>query len=144
MMNQFASVTVTSHVTPVGREVGLHHVRTQLDVDCLGPCDTLKHVSDAENDVTPPHVSLMTRVLQVEGNFYVNDSLEKLMFEELRNACRGGGVLLFTTSALRSSSPAHSVLLLISRCGRIPASHETNRERGGAAGDRPRQYHVAL
>lgn len=28
---------------------------------------------------------------QVEGVFYVNDSLEKLMFEELRNACRGGG-----------------------------------------------------
>lgn len=27
---------------------------------------------------------------QVEGNFYVNDALEKLMFEELRNACRGG------------------------------------------------------
>ncbi|XP_023573128.1 tRNA-splicing ligase RtcB homolog, partial [Octodon degus] len=30
--------------------------------------------------------------LQVEGVFYVNDALEKLMFEELRNACRGGGV----------------------------------------------------
>ncbi|KAG7232967.1 hypothetical protein INR49_007903 [Caranx melampygus] len=30
--------------------------------------------------------------MRVEGNFYVNDSLEKLMFEELRNACRGGGV----------------------------------------------------
>ncbi|KAF4022623.1 hypothetical protein G4228_014487 [Cervus hanglu yarkandensis] len=30
--------------------------------------------------------------MQVEGVFYVNDSLEKLMFEELRNACRGGGV----------------------------------------------------
>lgn len=60
---------------------------------------TLKHVSDAENDVTPPHawLMLMKRVLQVEGNFYVNDSLEKLMFEELRNACRGGGVLLFTS-----------------------------------------------
>uniref|UniRef100_A0A8C5GD46 3'-phosphate/5'-hydroxy nucleic acid ligase n=1 Tax=Gouania willdenowi TaxID=441366 RepID=A0A8C5GD46_GOUWI len=29
--------------------------------------------------------------MQVEGKFYVNDSLEKLMFEELRNACRGGG-----------------------------------------------------
>lgn len=28
---------------------------------------------------------------QVEGVFYVNDALEKLMFEELRNACRGGG-----------------------------------------------------
>lgn len=28
--------------------------------------------------------------IQVEGNFYVNDALEKLMFEELRNACRGG------------------------------------------------------
>lgn len=27
----------------------------------------------------------------MEGVFYVNDSLEKLMFEELRNACRGGG-----------------------------------------------------
>ncbi|MBZ3871156.1 tRNA-splicing ligase RtcB-like protein [Sciurus carolinensis] len=30
--------------------------------------------------------------MQVEGVFYVNDALEKLMFEELRNACRGGGV----------------------------------------------------
>nr|KAF6370418.1 RNA 2',3'-cyclic phosphate and 5'-OH ligase [Myotis myotis] len=30
--------------------------------------------------------------MQVEGIFYVNDALEKLMFEELRNACRGGGV----------------------------------------------------
>ncbi|XP_045147086.1 RNA-splicing ligase RtcB homolog [Echinops telfairi] len=30
--------------------------------------------------------------MQVEGVFYVNDSLEKLMFEELRNSCRGGGV----------------------------------------------------
>ncbi|KAG9339971.1 hypothetical protein JZ751_022286 [Albula glossodonta] len=29
--------------------------------------------------------------MQVEGVFYVNDPLEKLMFEELRNACRGGG-----------------------------------------------------
>lgn len=29
--------------------------------------------------------------IQVEGIFYVNDPLEKLMFEELRNACRGGG-----------------------------------------------------
>lgn len=30
--------------------------------------------------------------MQVEGIFYVNDALEKLMFEELRNAGRGGGV----------------------------------------------------
>ncbi|CAD7672193.1 unnamed protein product [Nyctereutes procyonoides] len=30
--------------------------------------------------------------MQVEGVFYVNDALEKLMFEELRNACQGGGV----------------------------------------------------
>ncbi|KAJ7330166.1 hypothetical protein JRQ81_016340 [Phrynocephalus forsythii] len=29
--------------------------------------------------------------MNVEGVFYVNDPLEKLMFEELRNACRGGG-----------------------------------------------------
>ncbi|KAK1906127.1 RNA-splicing ligase RtcB like [Dissostichus eleginoides] len=29
--------------------------------------------------------------MQVEGNFYVNEPLEKLMFEELRNACKGGG-----------------------------------------------------
>ncbi|XP_067906157.1 RNA-splicing ligase RtcB homolog [Heterodontus francisci] len=29
---------------------------------------------------------------KVEGIFYVNDTLEKLMFEELRNSCRGGGV----------------------------------------------------
>lgn len=29
-------------------------------------------------------------LFQVEGKFYVNDALEKLMFEELRNACRGG------------------------------------------------------
>lgn len=34
-------------------------------------------------------------VFQVEGNFYVNESLEKLIFEELRNACRGGGLQLF-------------------------------------------------
>ena len=27
---------------------------------------------------------------QVEGMFYVNSHLEKLMFEELRNNCRGG------------------------------------------------------
>uniref|UniRef100_A0A8C5XRW6 3'-phosphate/5'-hydroxy nucleic acid ligase n=1 Tax=Microcebus murinus TaxID=30608 RepID=A0A8C5XRW6_MICMU len=30
--------------------------------------------------------------MQVEGVFYVNDALEKLMFEELRNACGSGGV----------------------------------------------------
>uniref|UniRef100_A0A2K5C184 3'-phosphate/5'-hydroxy nucleic acid ligase n=1 Tax=Aotus nancymaae TaxID=37293 RepID=A0A2K5C184_AOTNA len=30
--------------------------------------------------------------MQVGGVFYVNDALEKLMFEELRNACRGGGI----------------------------------------------------
>lgn len=29
--------------------------------------------------------------MQVEGVCCVNDALEKLMFEELRNACRGGG-----------------------------------------------------
>ncbi|KAJ4922841.1 hypothetical protein JOQ06_006505 [Pogonophryne albipinna] len=29
--------------------------------------------------------------MQVEGKFYVNEPLEKLMFEELRNACKGGG-----------------------------------------------------
>ena len=28
--------------------------------------------------------------MNVEGIFYVNDKLEKLMFEELRNACRPG------------------------------------------------------
>lgn len=31
-------------------------------------------------------------LLEVEGIFYVNDVLEKLMFEELRNACRPGSV----------------------------------------------------
>lgn len=30
--------------------------------------------------------------LQVEGVFYVNQALEKLMFEELRNACRLGPI----------------------------------------------------
>lgn len=30
--------------------------------------------------------------MNVEGVFYVNDTLEKLMFEELRNACRPGMV----------------------------------------------------
>ena len=30
--------------------------------------------------------------MQVEGVCCVNDTLEKLMFEELRNACRGGGI----------------------------------------------------
>lgn len=30
--------------------------------------------------------------VQVEGVFYVNSLLEKLMFEELRNACRPGMV----------------------------------------------------
>lgn len=30
--------------------------------------------------------------MKVEGAFYVNSALEKLMFEELRNACRPGGV----------------------------------------------------
>lgn len=33
--------------------------------------------------------------VQVEGVFYVNDPLEKLMFEELRNACRGGGKTIY-------------------------------------------------
>lgn len=28
--------------------------------------------------------------MKVEGVFYVNQNLEKLMFEELRNACRPG------------------------------------------------------
>lgn len=30
--------------------------------------------------------------MQVEGVFYVNNVLEKLMFEELRNSCRPGQV----------------------------------------------------
>ena len=33
--------------------------------------------------------------MQVEGVCCVNDALEKLMFEELRNACRDGGVGTF-------------------------------------------------
>ena len=33
--------------------------------------------------------------MQVEGVCYVNDGLEKLMFEELRNACQDGGVGTF-------------------------------------------------
>uniref|UniRef100_A0A8C6XQY6 3'-phosphate/5'-hydroxy nucleic acid ligase n=1 Tax=Naja naja TaxID=35670 RepID=A0A8C6XQY6_NAJNA len=32
----------------------------------------------------------ITTIMEVEGVFYVNDPLEKLMFEELRNACAGG------------------------------------------------------
>lgn len=47
--------------------------------------------------------------LQVEGNFYVNDALEKLIFEELRNACRGGGQLLFLL--FLSPDPASSASL---------------------------------
>ena len=31
-------------------------------------------------------------LIQVEGRFYVNAPLEKLMLEELRNACRPGQV----------------------------------------------------
>ena len=30
-------------------------------------------------------------ILQVEGVFYVNDHLEKLMFDELKQSCRSGG-----------------------------------------------------
>lgn len=45
---------------------------------------------------------------QVEGVFYVNDALEKLMFEELRNACRGGGkyvsILCVTAQVVSSCS----------------------------------------
>lgn len=33
--------------------------------------------------------------MQVEGVCYVNDALEKLMFEGLRNACQDGGVGTF-------------------------------------------------
>uniref|UniRef100_A0A671SEW3 3'-phosphate/5'-hydroxy nucleic acid ligase n=1 Tax=Sinocyclocheilus anshuiensis TaxID=1608454 RepID=A0A671SEW3_9TELE len=43
--------------------------------------------------------------MQVEGVFYVNDPLEKLMFEELRNACRGGGEVT-----------AHTVFLVDNLC----------------------------
>lgn len=48
---------------------------------------------------------------QVEGVFYVNDPLEKLMFEELRNACRGGGAFGVGGggwSGARSSGPGGS------------------------------------
>lgn len=47
------------------------------------------------------HMKLVL-LLQVEGIFYVNDPLEKLIFEELRNACRGGGPPL--SESLKSSS----------------------------------------
>ncbi len=82
-------------------------------------------------------------IFQVEGNFYVNDSLEKLMFEELRNACRGGGQLLFTC-VIHRHHPHEFYLtyLSYSRCGRIPSSHETNRECGGAARNRSCEEHV--
>lgn len=83
-------------------------------------------------------------VSQVEGNFYVNEPLEKLMFEELRNACRGGGQQSFTSSSsLTCGIHLHlqSILCLYFRRGRIPAGHETNRERGSAARDRTREYH---
>ncbi len=33
----------------------------------------------------------MLFILQVEGIFYINDHLEKLMFDELRQSCRTGG-----------------------------------------------------
>lgn len=75
---------------------------------------------------------------QVEGNFYVNDALEKLMFEELRNACRGGaGAHL--AAAPRCSAGLSSALSHWSRCGRLPSGRETDRERGSAAGNRPRE-----
>lgn len=35
---------------------------------------------------------MFNNFLQVEGRFYVNKALEKLMFEELRNACRSDGI----------------------------------------------------
>lgn len=45
-------------------------------------------------DCCPQSLSLTDLFeFQVEGNFYVNDALEKLMFEELRNACRGGAAI---------------------------------------------------
>lgn len=31
-------------------------------------------------------------LVKVDGYFYVNKHLEELMFEELRNACRSGGI----------------------------------------------------
>lgn len=79
---------------------------------------------------------------QVEGNFYVNDALEKLMFEELRNACRGGaGPHL--AAAPRCPAGLSSALSHWSRCGRLPSGRETDRERGGAAGNRPRESRLA-
>lgn len=55
-------------------------------------------MSESRSDV---HMMIKTLffVSQVEGNFYVNEPLEKLMFEELRNACRGGGQQRFTSSS---------------------------------------------
>ena len=55
-------------------------------------------VSESRSDV---HMMIKTLFFfsQVEGNFYVNEPLEKLMFEELRNACRGGGQQRFTSSS---------------------------------------------
>ncbi len=47
--------------------------------------------SDADGNINTYATSLIMLVLQVEGVFYVNEPLEKLMFEELRNASRGGG-----------------------------------------------------
>lgn len=35
---------------------------------------------------------IIIHLFQVEGVFYVNQPLEKLMFEELRNSCRPGQV----------------------------------------------------
>ena len=36
-------------------------------------------------------IHIKTIYFQVEGLFYVNDFLEKLMFDELKQSCRTGG-----------------------------------------------------
>jgi hypothetical protein len=51
--------------------------------------------------------------MKVEGVFYVNEYLEKLMFDELRNACRPGmvGGFLPGTQGRRESAPCQWALL---------------------------------
>lgn len=83
----------------------------------------------------------------MEGVFYVNDPLEKLMFEELRNACRGGGECVGEPRG--ASRPLTECLLLVFyqfffyafflllyRCGRVFARYEADWECGSAAGHR--------
>uniref|UniRef100_A0A914RD66 3'-phosphate/5'-hydroxy nucleic acid ligase n=1 Tax=Parascaris equorum TaxID=6256 RepID=A0A914RD66_PAREQ len=51
-------------------------------------CSYIERVSEVQFRIKKGFVPNMN----VEGRFYVNKALEKLMFEELRNACRSDGI----------------------------------------------------